>query len=118
VIQPCFRPSSGASGQASELALLGESLVKIEYQSHPEAPILEISGSDSVRRAREACELLSRAYSFLNCCAAYQRLVMILKLADLLSILRNSLPAKIHQRRQNRFGVRLKGQIENLSQPA
>jgi len=28
--QFCFRPSSGASGQASGLALLGESLVKID----------------------------------------------------------------------------------------
>lgn len=43
---------------------------------------------------------------------------MILKLADLLSILRNSLHAKIHERRRNQLGVRLKGQIENLSQPA
>lgn len=47
-----------------ELALLGESLVKIECQSHSEPPILEISGSDSVRGAREACELLSRAIPF------------------------------------------------------
>jgi hypothetical protein len=50
-----------ASGQASELALLGERLVKIECQSHSELPILEISGSDSVRRALEACGLLSAA---------------------------------------------------------
>jgi hypothetical protein len=50
-----------ASGQASELALLGERLVKIECQSRSELPILEISGSDSVRRALEACGLLSAA---------------------------------------------------------
>ncbi len=43
---------------------------------------------------------------------------MILKLADLLSILRNSLDAEIHQRRRNQLRVRLKGQIENLSQSA
>jgi hypothetical protein len=106
-----------ASGQASELALLGERLVKIECQSHSELPILEISGSDSVRRAREACGLLSAA-QFLS-----QLLCRTLETGhgsqtDGLTEYFTKLSSmrKFNQPRRNHFGVRLNGQIENLSQ--
>ena len=79
---------------------------------------LEISGSDSVRRAREALQLLSRAIPFSIVVPRTNNWRLTLKRSDLLSFLRDALHDEFHQRRCYRLRVRLRGQIENLSQLA
>jgi len=61
--------TSGASEQALGLALLGESLVKIEWLALSLFDFRNCGGSDSVRRAREALSFSAAQFSILNCCA-------------------------------------------------
>ena len=82
--------TSGASEQALGLALLGESLVKIEWLALSPFDFRNCGGSDSVRRAREALSFSAAQSSILNCRAAYKHDGRANRSAELLAVLKRS----------------------------
>jgi len=73
--------------QALGLALLGESLVKIEWLALSPFDFRNCGGSDSVRRAREALSFSAAQSSILNCRAAYKHGGRANRSAELLAVL-------------------------------